>query len=398
MKILILTDVFYPDTIGGAGRMAYHVGLGLSQRGHDVHMITRNTGGKFNADELLAPKMRVHRFDCPEKESLSLFFSEIRKSYALAKRLISQIKFDLICTHQTLVAIGPLRYNRNERLPVIHYYHSPWHEEYLIKKLSNGKQGINTRLISRVMRWMEKRIVYKADKVIVLSDYMKEKVSALHHYPEVKIAKIPGGVDLNRFHLPEGGKTSAKETLHFPQDKMIFLTVRNLVPRMGLENLINAFHGSEALRRKALLFIGGQGPLEKKLQSMVHQLHLQDAVHFLGHIPDDDLPRFYQAADFFVLPTTKLEGFGLVILEAMASGTPVLGTPVGAIPEIIGAFDKRLLFKSTDQSNIQGKMEDFINAPERYRFSQEACRHFILNNFSWEKVVEMFKEETKNLV
>ena len=64
---------------------------------------------------------------------------------------------------------------------------------------------------------------------------------------------------------------------------------------------------------------------------------LHGSIRFLGHIPEIDLPQKYQAADFFVLPTRNLEGFGLVILEAMASGTPVLGTPVGAIPEVIGS-------------------------------------------------------------
>jgi len=293
--------------------------------------------------------------------------------------------------------MGPFRFKNIQKLPFIYYYHSPWHEEYLIKKSSNGKTGIHARVIALIMRWMEKRVVNRADKAIVLSDYMKNKVSVLHDYPVSKVSKIPGGVDLNRFHLPEGGKKTAKEALHLQQDKMIFLTVRNLVPRMGLENLIQAFNGSEILQKKAVLLIGGQGPLEKQLRSMAHDFNLQDIVRFLGHIPDNDLPRFYQAADFFVLPTTRLEGFGLVILEAMASGTPVLGTPVGAIPEVMGAFDKRLLFKGTDRWDIQRKMEDFNNATERYHFSPEACRHFILNNFSWEKVVEMFEEEMKSL-
>ncbi|MBN1850288.1 MAG: glycosyltransferase family 4 protein [Deltaproteobacteria bacterium] len=398
MNILILTDVLFPDTIGGAGRVAYHLSLGLSQKGHDVHIITRNAGGKSRSDEQLAPKMYIHRFDCPEKKSLSFFISEIPKSSALANRLFSQIEFDMVCAHQPMIATGPLRSKAIKNLPLIYYYHSPWHEEYLVKRSFNARLGINTRLIAIIMRWIEKRVVKKADKIVVLSDYMKEKVSFLHDYPEGRISKIPGGIDLNRFHLPKHGKESVKETLHFPQDKMIFLTVRNLVSRMGLENLIQVFHGSETLQKKATLYIGGQGPLERQLRSMVHDLKLQDIVHFLGHIPDDELPRFYQAADFFVLPTTKLEGFGLVILEAMACGTPVLGTPVGAIPEVIGAFDKRLLFKSTDQWDIQRKMEDLINTEGKYRFSPETCRHYILNHFSWEKVVEMFEKEMKNLM
>ena len=106
---------------------------------------------------------------------------------------------------------------------------------------------------------------------------------------------------------------------------------------MGIDNLIEAFHRSKILRQKGLLLIGGKGLLEDRLKSMVENYDLHGSIRFLGHIPEIDLPQKYQAADFFVLPTRNLEGFGLVILEAMASGTPVLGTPVGAIPEVIGS-------------------------------------------------------------
>ena len=398
MNILMLTDVFFPDTIGGAGRVAYHVGLGLSQKGHDVHIITRNTDEKLTDEEQLSPNMKIHRFNYPQKESPTLFISEIKKSYILAKQLVLKIDFDMICTHQSLVALGPIRLKYLKKLPLVYYYHSPWHEEYLIKKSLIGKPGINTRLVACIMRWMENTVVSKADRVIVLSDYMRNKVSQLHHYPENKIVKIPGGIDLDRFHLPDEGKVVAKSSLNFPQDKTIFLTVRNLVPRMGLENLINAFNASEVLQRKALLLIGGKGPLEQELRSKVYNNNLKDVIRFLGHIPDQDLPTFYQAADFFILPTEKLEGFGLVILESMACGTPVLGTPVGAIPEVIGSFDKNLVFDGPDSSDIQQRLENVLSSPEIYSYSPSACRDFVENSFSWEKVVEMLEEEMKSLV
>jgi glycosyltransferase involved in cell wall biosynthesis len=397
MKMLILTDVFFPDTIGGAGRVVFHIGLGLSRKGHDVHILTRNAGGRFVTNEELAPRLYVHRFSCSQQESPALFILEIKRSYDLAKQLVSQIGFDVISTHQSLIAIGPLRSKRIKELPLVYHYHSPWHEEHVIKKSSNGKPGINTRLIAHIIRWMEKNVVNKADKVVVLSDYMKEKVSLFHNCPEDKIIKIPGGVDLNRFHLPDEGKTQAKENLHLLPDKTIFLTIRNLVPRMGLENLIRAFNGSDTLQTKALLLIGGKGPLEKRLHSMAAKCNIRDSIRFLGHVPDNALSKYYQAADFFILPTAKLEGFGLVILEAMASGTPVLGTPVGAIPEVIGPFEKKLLFDSTTPSDIRKKMEDLIHKPYEYHFSPHECRRYVETHFAWERVVDRVETVMKEL-
>ena len=125
---------------------------------------------------------------------------------------------------------------------------------------------------------------------------------------------------------------------------------------------------------------------------MVDYFNLKESIRLLGHIPDGDLPGLYQAADFFILPTEKLEGFGLVILEAMASGTPVIGTPVGAIPEVIGSFDSRLIFDGTSWEDLKKKMEEVIEQPDRYYFAPETCRRFVEENYSWKMVAEDFEK------
>ena len=378
--------------------MIYHLGLELSGKGHEVHIITRNTDGKLPSHQQLNTNLFVHRFFSPQKTSLGLFFSEIKNSYFMAKQIARAIEFDIICIHQSLVAIGPLLSGCFKNIPVVYYYHSPWHEEFLVKKQkSKAKAGKTEKAIAHIMRWMEKRILLKADEVIVLSQYMLKKVSGIHNYPGKKIVEIPGGVDLNRFHLPDGGKAKAKRTNKLPQDKTIFLTVRNLVPRMGLENLIQAFNQSEILRQKGLLLIGGKGFLEKRLRTTVDHFKLHESIRFLGHVPEKDLPGVYQAADFFILPTRKLEGFGLVILEAMASGTPVLGTPIGAIPEVIGIFDKRLIFSGAGWKNIKQKMEEIIEKPDEYSFLPQSCRKFVQKNFSWQRVAEAFEKRAVKL-
>ena len=399
MKILILADVFFPDTIGGAGRVVYHVCHELNRKGHEVHVITRKTDGKLPAYQQFDTNLFVHRFYTPLKGSPLLFLSEIINSYHLCNRLSREINFDIICIHQSLVALGPFLSGCFRKIPVIYYFHSPWHEEFLIKKKTNGgKPGKRAKITAHIMRWIEKRILLKAANVIVLSQYMFNKILEIHHYPENRVIKIPGGVDLNRFNLPAGGKSAAKGNAGLPLDKIVFLTVRNLVPRMGIETLIETFCKSDILRQKGMLLIGGKGFLENRLRSMVDKFNLKDSIRFLGHIPDDYLPGIYQAADFFVLPTKKLEGFGLVILEALACGTPVLGTPVGAIPEIIGSFDKKLLFDGTGWLDIKKKMEEVIVRPDKFQFDPHVCRAFVEENFSWEKVADTFEKEIINSV
>jgi len=394
MKILMLADVFFPDTIGGAGRVAYHLGRELSKKGHEIHIIARNTDGKSPSYEQFNPKLFVHRFHIPSGESINLFFSEIKNSFLATKRLFSKLSFDLICIHQSMVAIGPLLSGRLRDIPVFYCFYSPWHEEFIIKRRTGNGSGTSiNRIIAFLMRWIEGNIIAKASNVIIMSQYMHNKVLEIHNCPREKIAKIPGGVDLNRFNMPEGGKGPTKQRLNLPKNKTIFLTVRNLVPRMGLENLIEAFSRSDILKENGLLLIGGQGFLENHLRSMVDDLNLKESIRLLGHIPDDDLPGTYQAADFFVLPTRELEGFGLVILEAMACGTPVMGTPVGAIPEVIGQFDNLLIFDGTSWADLKKKMEEVIERPDKYDFDPADCRKFVEDRYSWEKVAQTFEKE-----
>ncbi len=400
MKILMLADVFYPDTVGGAGRVAYHLSDELCLRGHEIHVITRNTGGKLPDHQEIQKNLSVHRFRSTENESFLSFIFEILNTTSLSRHLTRNISFDLVCTHQSLVGIGPLISTSLKNIPTIHYFHSPWHEEFLIKKQrEHAKPGIKESAIAFLMKKIEGRVLRKANKVIVLSRYMLEKVSSIHSYCKSKLIKVPGGVDLHRYRLPIGGKRAVRDTLGLSQNKTIFLTVRNLVPRMGLENLIEAFSQSNILRDKGLLLIGGKGFLGKSLKQKVQDSALQNSVRFLGYIQEEDLPQMYQAANFFVLPTRKLEGFGLVILEAMASGTPVLGTPIGGIPEVIGPFDRKLLFNGIDWQHLKSKMEEVVHdAPQELRWAPQACRDYVEENFSWHRMANTFEQVAKSLV
>jgi len=248
------------------------------------------------------------------------------------------------------------------------------------------------------MRKMEKRVLSKALKIFVLSRYSIEQISEIHHLPQEKLVMIPAGIELDRFRLPESGKNPVRKELDIGLDKTVFFTVRNLVPRMGIENLIEAFKQSNILREKGLLLIGGEGFLKVSLRDMVKDYGLEGTVKLLGRVSEEDLPRYYQAADFFVLPTRELEGFGLVILEAMACGTPVLGTPIGAIPETVGLFDKNLLFEGIRSENMKTKLEDVINRPEKYRFDPQVCRKFVEERYSWEKMADAFEREVMRLI
>ena len=385
--------------MGGAGRVAYHLSRQLSRRGHQVHVLTRNLEGKLSSQQQIEDNLFLYRFILPAREGLGFFLTEISNSLSTAKIAIQGTKFDLLCAHQSLIAFGPLFSSAFAQVPFFYFFHSLWHEEYLVKKRDvKGRTPWRPKTVAFFMKRMEKRVLSKAMRIFVLSRYSAAQVSTIHQLSKDRIVMIPAGVELDRFRVPESGKNAVKTALDIALDKIVFFTVRNLVPRMGMENLIEAFKQSDILREKGLLLIGGEGFLKESLGAAVKENNLGGAVKFLGRVSEDDLSRYYQAADFFVLPTRELEGFGLVILEAMACGTPVLGTPIGAIPETVGLFDKNLLFEGSQGKDMKTKLEDVINRPEKYRFDPQACRKFVEERFSWEKMADAFEREVMTLI
>ncbi len=132
---------------------------------------------------------------------------------------------------------------------------------------------------------------------------------------------------------------------------------------MGIDHLIKAaaWLKSETGGKVGFkVMIGGDGPLRESLKRSVQDSGMEDTIHFLGRIPDEELPLYYQASDCFVLPTRALECFGLIILESFACGTPVIATPIGSIPEVLGPFSKRSLTDGVDPKSIGKAMMKFL--------------------------------------
>jgi glycosyltransferase involved in cell wall biosynthesis len=252
-------------------------------------------------------------------------------------------------------------------------------------------------------KYIEKRVLQAADRIIVLSEFTKQKISELHKLGAKTISILPGGVDLYRFHF-SSDKTETRRRLNFPLHKFILFTVRNLVPRMGLENLIRAVDIIVKEVPDILLVLGGVGPLENSLKQLLQETGTESCIELQGFIPEDELPAYYRMADAFILPTQELEGFGLVSLEALASGLPVFGTPVGGTSEILSQLHEEYLF---EDSSPEGMAKSIIRY--YYRVKQNPalekkvsirCRDFAEKNYSWDKNINalesIFVELTRN--
>jgi len=232
--------------------------------------------------------------------------------------------------------------------------------------------------------------VRRATRVHVLSAFSADLLRRLYRVPAARIVRIPGGVDTDRFRPAD--RAEARRALGLPAGRPLVLTLRNLEARMGLDALLRALAEVRRAVPDVLLLVGGTGSLRAELEALAASLDLGAHVRFLGWVADAELPRWYQAADVFVLPTRALEGFGLVTVEALASGTPVLGTPVGATPEILGALAPSPLFEDASPAAIARGLRAFLERAARdpggARTLGAACRRLAETSYSWERAVD----------
>jgi glycosyltransferase involved in cell wall biosynthesis len=318
-----------------------------------------------------------------------------------AKKLFEGLQqnydFDCVNFHQPFSALGVINSSLSRNLGKIYTCHSLSFEEYISRNEKVG--GIRKKILFFLnilgRKWIEKKVIKKSNAIITLSNFTSQKLLKIHKINSKKITNIPGGVDLKRFNI-YGNKFEIRKNLSVPSDSVVLFTVRNLVNRMGLENLIFSLKNIVNNAPQVYLVIGGDGPLKEDLITLSNHLGVQDFIRFAGYIPEEKLHLYYQMADLFVLPTKELEGFGLVTLEAMASGLPVLGTPVGGTKEIIGKFDSTFLFDNTSPDSMSKSIIETYHLikqnPRKWREISNQCRQFIEANYSWEKNIELLEE------
>ncbi|MFH1655623.1 MAG: glycosyltransferase family 4 protein [Candidatus Omnitrophota bacterium] len=395
MHILMITEVFYP-VIGGAGKFVFTTAANLVKRRHKISLLTRLTKGTASRKNI--DGIDVYRIIWSNNFIIQLisFFN----IYLFTKRFLEKDLPNLIVLNQPFSALSAYFAIGARRIPKIYVFHSSWFEEFQVKNyikaiklnsLSNILKFIIFAPIAFIMRCIEGFVVSHYDEIVVASEYSREKLIKFYKIDQNKIHVIPGCVDVGRFK-PAEDKIGLRNRLDIPQARYILITARNLVERMGIDNLISAFYNLSKLHKDLYLVIVGGGRLKSKLIEKVKGLNLSNSVKFTGFLKESELIGYFQASDLFILPTKYIEHFGLVTIEALATGMPVLGTPVGGTVEILNKFGKGFLFKGTDSQSIE---EGIIKFLERYKNVdlKSKCRDFAIKEYS----VDKFANQTEKL-
>ena len=237
-----------------------------------------------------------------------------------------------------------------------------------------------------------KQVLKEADKIIVVSNATKNYVLSLGANPE-KITVLHNGVDLDRFKPLPRVKEKIQKKLGISKDAPVVLTVRRLVYKNGIDTLIESAKIAVEKNPKLVFVAVGKGPDFEEVKEKIAQLGLQRNFRLAGFVSDEELPLYYNAADFFVLPSKSGEGLPLVALEAMACGLPVIATNVGGTSEIMTEDCGKLVPPNSPLSLAEAIL---AYSHEDFSVLRRDLRTMIEQNYSWdvnvEKLCEIYEE------
>jgi len=395
LNILMVTNWFHPDKFGGSERIIYELSKRLVNRGHKVTVITQRLKG-LSGEEII-DGIKIVRYPVNHKTPFSFYLSTFLNAKKQFLKLSSQTDFNIIHFHQIASAFSLLSHEGCKKFSKIFSFYAPYYLEFSDKVGFKGRNSLANKLFSLIFKSIEKYNLKRVDAIIVLSNFTKKQIDEIDSSLNKKTFIIPPGVDLERFY-PVSDKSCMKRSLNLPDNKIVLFTVRRLVERMGIENLIKAMTSVRKEIKNVLLIIGGDGPLLLKFRTMVDELNLESYVRLVGPIEEEKLPLYYQASDLFVLPTRSLEGFGMVTIEALASGLPVLGTPVGGTVEILGGLDSRLLFTDSSPESIAEKIIEFYTNRKEFELIGEKGRKYAEENYNWNKNIEVIESQYYSLL
>jgi glycosyltransferase involved in cell wall biosynthesis len=346
------------DAPGGSTRIAWDEALQLARLGHDVWVVAPDViGGMPEREE--HDGVHVLRYVRPHHAAVDPRRASAHQDATerLLRRHVPHT-IDVIHGHAPLQYAGALA-AAAPQTRLVYTVHSPAALEALASAPeARGLSRLRVRAQAAMLRRLERRLLERTEIVHVLSAYTERLLMEEHALEPGLMTRIPGWVDTERFG-PVNERIGLRRSLGWPEGRVLF-TLRRLVPRMGLDRLLRAFCEVRKTTGDVGLVIAGDGPLRGSLETLASDLGLAGSVRFEGRVSDEALPQMYAAADAFVLPTAELECFGLIALEAFASGRPVLATPVGAIPEVVGAVEPLWLAEDASVAALTRLLSDWL--------------------------------------
>ena len=356
MKIALVSPYDWAH-IGGVNNHILSLSNQFVQRGHRTTILAPSSkpAEEVEGDNLVLIGQPVPLPLSGSWARVSLSFHRNRQ----IKRLLDDEEFDVVHMHEPLFPVPPvaaLRFSKALNVGTFHAY----------ARRSRGYRGFRPLL---------KRWYGNLHGKIAVSKPAAELVA--RYYPgDFKI--IPNGIDLAHF------SADALPFERFMDGKLNILFVGRMEMRKGLRFLLAAFARLKWEYPQLRLIVVGPGRLDAASERILGERYVED-VEVIGGVPYDDLPRYYRTADIFCSPATGGESFGIVLLEAMAAGAPVLASNIPGYAGVVDNGETGLLFEPKDEVSLANAIVSLMQQPElRARMAAKGRVH--VQRFSWDRV------------
>lgn len=371
MPRICLVTHFFPPHIGGIEKVSFEQSKGLTKSGYQIDVLTSKIKG---------------RNECPAKGIRIFHFSAVN----IAERIGVPYPIPSIQAYRTFAKVI-------KKCDLVHAHGHVYMSSYLAGKvakkfkkpfiLTQHNTFIDYRSGLNILEHLNdltigKAVLKDADRIVVVSNKTREYVHNLVE-DKSKISVIYNGVDTNYFHPTN--KVESRKKLDLPKNRKIILSVRRLVYKNGLDTLIESVRYIAKEHPDVLFVVAGKGPSKKLIEDRIKESRIEENINLTGFVRDELLPIYYNAADYFVLPSASGEGLPLVLLEAMACGLPVISTMVGGTPEIIEHMKNGVLVPPRSPEAMAVIISELLSNEGLGLTIGEKARKIVVNKFTWEK-------------
>jgi len=381
LKVLMLSWEYPPRVIGGLATHVKHLTDELRDIGVEIVLLTCNYPGAPETEELGNMTVRrIESYTAPTPDFASwILLMNLTMEREAVKTIRELGNVDIVHAHDWLVAKPAISIKHLCRVPLISTIHSTE---------QGRRRGLHSdyhRMIHQIEWWL----TYESWKVICCSNYMRDEVVRFFNTPPDKIAVIPNGVDVSKFEACACSKDLRSR--YAVENEKIILYVGRLVPEKGVNVLLGAMPGVLRSHPEAKLVVVGEGYYKEELMRISSQMNISPKVYFTGYVDDGTLRSLYKCASVAVFPSLY-EPFGIVALEAMASGVPVIVSNTGGFSEIVENDVNGLKVEPNNSDELSHAISYLLDNPDvAERLKREALIK-VETTYNWRSIAERTKD------
>lgn len=386
--LMVNTGINPAPWIGGVENHTYHLAKSLAEIGNQVDYVTDLTG-----EAIFNKNVKIHRINSPRFKYpvgfpywvvVNFIGSCLCFRATLRTLILNRYDYDLIHAHGYLSSFGISKVFGN--LPLVYTMHNS-------TPLYTSESPYEQYFRKVAFHCVDLKVLKKANWIITVSRKLRDDIVRFWGIPKDKVTSIHNGVDTHRFQ-PNASLNSPLRKYQI--NGRYFLFVGQLRRSKGVDYILKAFNHVRDLDISCVIV--GDGPMRRYLMKLTKDLKLSERVIFTGPVGFKDLPSIYSSADFFVLPTLAEGGPPQVILEAMASGLPVISTNVSGIPELVHHKYNGLIIPPRNLTALEKWITCLAEDSNLRKRMGINARQTALQDFSWSSVAKRTQEVYEKVV